>query len=518
MSETKAVVYKVDSGTVTVGGEQIPVASFALYLSHNGIPMLRVVADPIHKVGDKSEPATKATLDLFVTRWKTLQKAAERRDSQREATFDFKMTSDAGDVQSLKLEKWILTGAGFAGLSASGSLQLELDIQHPIRTIAESTINLFGFASYLSLDISQLKESKPANLFKGLQQTLKMYSDAAKKKIQGLASDPQYAIVAQRFSEMVTAFPQYLKWSGQGSWPDVPFAAVGWDKYTACALWDYVFGVENVTLWDWLSHTICSEWSCSIIPDYWEKQLPLCPYKPWAEPEVTVTDLDLADITLPPCDPTPCWGAYTLTAPLNAEAYTSFQFNDVTKTVACGVAVWTEATAVPGALKMFNIPAWATMLGRFAAGERGGTSETQQRGARALTEYNAFQANEGLGTPNVAEMKALIKALKSFAKQYFTEEYHRMYQVSLSCRCMLSTPGSSLPEKRVTAGHVYKLTAGGGSPVLRFFATHVVHVVDCVRKIASTQIVGNYLSEYGGPNLEAIKNGIAKNYLYEEDA
>ena len=521
-STAEDFLYNVEVCHIMIDGRTFPVSGFTLTLAHNGIPALRVTIDPMHEHGDPPEPAVKAAVALFVTRYNELQAITEDED-RRKTNFTFSARNQIGDEQSLYLTDWLLVGAGFGGVSASGALQLSLEVAHPLHGINESTVNFMGFKDTKPEGTSTIGAN---DLYDGIREALEYYKLVADNAVvRELRDNTDFRFMRERFDKMLQRYKDHLQWSNSSAkgWPDKPFESTTLMPYVKFGIWQYVWGVDNTTLWDWLVHTICGQYCVGIRPNYWDTKLELAPFEPWAEPIVTLFDTDIADFSLPPADPLPVCGVYSFLAADQISAYTVMQDKTALGKLLADAALWVE-DALPGAIRPFQAPSWAAALLHRAGAENGQQSFPDN--PRFDLPANALTSYTGIGATSTKSLEELRSATTLFCQEAFAEEFRRMFQIAVTCRLLLNTKSSPLDgaNGRVTPGYVFQLRSGtpdssevgtgGGPALLKFFATQIVHTVDCTSKTARTEIIGSYLRRSDGPNLRAITAGVAHNVLY----
>ena len=495
------LVYKVADGYVTVQGVgKIAVSSFMLIIQHNGIPTLRLNIVPrLYMPAKPSQDgyANIASLTDFIQAYDRLSQAAEDAD-KRVSSFYFKAISTGGDTQTLDLKDWLLTSVGYGGLSASGAMQLSLELCHPIKKINECAINFFGMVSQ-STEYTADKLEGLANLHAGLVKVLELYHASA-VRANNARNANAYTLMLARFVAAKDAFNKHLAWEGSVGWPWALFSQI--KTAIPKALWAYVWSISSTTLWDWLTGMILSDWFVSIRPTYWKDALTLEPSEPWRESRLSISSDDISDISLPPADPQNLSGAVARASNNLCSVYSSWNNPSVYADGTSGGACWVEPLSVGGALLPFELPGWYYNALHIFGAEQAGSFQSN-------TPANANTASATTAGVSATLLSFLPANLQSFAQEYFVQSYRRGFEISVTTRLLIQYGGA-----RPHAGYVHSLVTPDGGTLLSYFATRVIHVVDCVAKQAYTQITGAYIRRASGPTLKAIPGGQVGNTLY----
>jgi hypothetical protein len=515
--------YAMVEGYVRISGIIHPVSSFQLTLTHNGIPSLRLTIDPVHiGVGNVVSSATgdalPALVSKFIMKFRSLNALTEQRTG-REVEFVFKMVNNAGAVQALHLKKWLLVAVGYAGISASGSLQMNLDIQHPICKLAEGNIHMFANHADQKWDTNIL--SGASNVLSGIKTALAHYASFV--PVSG--SPAFFSELQDRTLELVDTLANHLVWEGNG-WPNAPFSTL----VTAIphALQAYVMNIQGRDPWGWLIQDVISDWYLSTRITYWKDTLTLTPYTPWEEPQITITDADVSDFSMPAVDSHPIAGVVNLTDGTLLTGYTALAWQSGASNIMSDGQDWIEPT-LPGMIDHLRLPEW--VRGMFGINNSTKARYTAYSPTAANPQHNIDMpltndtAVGGLGPVDASLLVEVKTAMRELCKQTFCQTYRQMTQIALRCRLMLNASGGV--EGHIAPGYVCAFASdpaaaeeaglrdgGTGGTLLRFFVTQVTHTVDCANKTASTSISGRYLRREGGPNLRAIVAGVAPNYVY----
>lgn len=522
----KKYAYSIIEGHVTIGGETHPVSSFRLNLTHNGIPSLRLNLDPVH-TGDGSSAsksdgdAFPAVLPAFLEKYNALGELIEAKQG-RECTFTFSMQSADGDNQELILKDWLLVGIGFHGASVAGALQLSLDLHHPVRKLSEGNIHMPGSDKDKEWHKSLLHTAD--NVYDAVIAALKHYMDTVPHEAPQLWQDE----LKERVGGMIEAMSDCLVWDDDAEgWPSAPFST----RLKDCipnAVAAYVASIQGVAPWNWLVQTFMSDWSVSMRTHYWTEKMILTPYTPWEEAKMTISDTDVSDFKLPSVDPAPIAGVMMLMDNQSMWNYTAGTWPSGMQKMLTDGSAHIENT-LPGPIHHVGVPRWVWQVPVDSNGSgssyTGGNYKNNGLNVSQLSNESDIKRGEA-NDAVITDLTETGKGLELFCKQQFTEIYRRGTGASLRCRLMLNAEGG-IDKQYITPGYVCQVEhdpdaaeeAGLSSvkdagTLVKFFVTHVAHVVDCDRHVAETVISGQYVHRDAGPKLKAIEEGVAANYLY----
>lgn len=514
--------------SVTILGKTVPVSSFSLTLTMSGIPKLMASIDPFHLVGATPQIAKAPGVDSFTATWRTLQ-AAIRNDEQRKVTFNFDARGTI-DHQAFTLTDWLLTGAGFSDVRASGYFMMTIELVHPLFAFQESTPHLVGSAVQGEIPFEAVKGD---DLLKSLSGAMRAYLSKFSKTSLGLeiAKDEDYIAgeksMVLAYAKMISALENHLKWDPTWTGPKFPVAPFSTSLVDVIpyGLVEYVKSMNSAGSWDWFVHTFCAHWFLCIVPSFYKKELYLRPIEPWQAPKMTIYDTEVSKLDLPATDPMPVKGVMGIASMPSVEGpitWSAFQESQVQTTQE---AMAHQEPSLTGSDLSLLLPSWIEGLLFYKAAKMAGLSAPTGDNILNVSfsvANNASDPTAGtLGTVYMEHTKALLKAAKVVARELFLENYRLHYQVSITSRLLIRSASSKLENNWVLPGYVMRLQAdknlpgSQGRPLLDFLVMQVVHSVDCMNRYASTQINGAYVHEAGEPNIKAIIKGIAPNVMYQ---
>ena len=546
VNDVQKQIYTVSEGYVQFGdGTQLPVSGFQLSLQQNGIPRINARVVPQQGKGAPSEgntDAISADLGIFIQLYYTLKGLLESQ-TNRVTKFNFQAQSVGGDKQGLALSGWILTGVGFPQISATGALDMAIEIQHPARLANESPIQMSGLrpAGFNAAGVQT-----GGNVLTGLQNALAQELVAVRSlspSQQYIPASPDtvtgFRTLLQRFSDAVASFRSNFQWK------PIPTAVTGYPTATAIGatnftdrfhsiLWRQAEAVESRTVWDWFSCGMISDWYLSIMPTFSQTALTVMPFAPWAPPMVNLDETNVLQFSNPPGQTLLLAGTMMN---LNHPVITG---SDVIADNAKALESWADQCVmhvepnVFGTILNVATPQWWNMMLLESASE---TSPTSVYHSGANGDVSASNVNgDTAATQTTVDANMMLPALAKWAtsicEEAFIERYQRDVRISLTCRLMITDASSStLDGGFVLPGCVYSLKAGADGTLLRFYCTEVTHIVDCTTRQASTTISGGYVRQVssGGSaattgvapsgsgsnaNLIAIPSGVAYNILY----
>lgn len=531
MADIQKDVYCIDECYLETQNGKAPVSAFTFSLPHNGIPTLVARIDPYHGITTRGGGQAPRTPEPELVSFETLiERYQQIRDyisdkQRRKMGFFFDLRADGDNIinQKLDLKNWICTETGFTS-NSNGGLQLSVTLKHPVYQLTETTSNFFGIGV---TDTSSLSTTSVmgADVHDGIYKCMTAYH----KLMSTYAVAPLQA--NQAFKDMLASYEEaagfvndHLDWDGKKEpWPYHPAALKPFKKEIQYSMWDYVTGTSDATIWSWLINTICNEYGVQIIPDFWEDKLPMRPNQPWKDFQVELLDVNVIDMELPAADGMPTKGIYAFhnNVPETASG-TFFQENESMRQQKQDALVHSEDA--PGLYYALQMPNWIESLDEYYSAVNSGEAETAQMGPRSNIPSASYFSDPNLGKHDKVVSIDKIKAYTELCKQQFTEFYRRMMQISVTCNLSIQYEESKLTDNYVTSGYNFRLSSdpsywdedAGASvgSLLDFFATNVVHVVDCINLQAFTRITGSYVHNPDKPEFDTIKQGLAENFLY----
>ena len=531
VSDAEKQVYMVDDCYVIVNGIKYPVSGFTLILQHNMWPTLLVTMDPYHeytnKTTGKNLDAVIASLAMFTATFSGAQKVI-LDTTKRKSTFYCRVLNSSGSKQELKLNDWLLTGAGITG-EARGGFQIELCLEHPLRAINESTINFYGIAYDLTQDTGINDYAGIANVLVGLDTAMAKMITALEGTTPPDNLAEMYTLVKARYSFLREAISNNLRWGaeeGTTGWPYAPFG--GLEDHVRFSIFPMVTRINNSTGWGWFAREILSGYSLSIVPTFWDTTLAVVPFEPWGPTQITIYDTDISQIQLPSTDSAPVCGVLLALEHDDLSNFAMLKVQTEVKGLFSEGVAWMEA-GLPGGIPQITKPSWLGLMLKTSAGQQ--TDVHTDDGSTTQTAAGTPAAEAGESEPADDKVTQLRDGYISVAKEFFLEYFRQGYEIALNCRFMLSHHGNAFGSDYLVPGCVCEIivdpantTAGsagsnteagqGAQQTLRFFATKIVHKFSRQDNIASTTISGQYLRDGSSVNLKAIPNGVGHNPLY----
>jgi hypothetical protein len=515
------------------------VSSALILLRENSIPTIRLSVDPAHTAGEKATDAKITGLgELLAAHSKLSNLAAERAT----ATFSVTILDEKDKVfGKLELSDWIVTSAGVGQAAAVGAFSVQVEIQHPITKIDAAGINLGNLRKTFDLrnqglnteDIVSALVSVIGNVVEGKVEEL-IVNDLACGAPDDITVELE--LYNQRLEDAAQAMSEHLEYSAEEAfectYTNWPLQSLCLDtdealRIMASTLYGYVLGVNDVNLWETLVHSICDQWSLTVIPTYWEATLKLAPYTPWGYYQIKLRDYDISVLNFPAADPAPIGGiGMHVLDPGSGADYTTFQSH-----LSDGVSLTTVIPYLPegtkndeskerGRIVMLELPGWLRALKTKKASAGGkntaptaadkkGLVKTPAEGTTAMRPASADGTQYSLGTDQY------LGAAYHCAHQAFLSMYRSGVQLTISTRLLLTTEFSLVGTDNnrngyITPGYVCRIEgppAGTEDPeasglgyvgVFDFYITDVVHTIDFQNGAAGTQISGRYVRPPGG--------------------
>ena len=502
-SKSSQSVYTFSDVSLVVGARKCLVSSGVIQLMENAIPTATFPIDPVHTPSQPTNVATAPTL-ADISQWHDYySKLAVLRTP---CTFTAKVTSVGGDIQSINLKDWILTGAGIKSASAGGSMSLELELQHPICLCQDASLAMpyVPFAEIFTADSSanytDLVDAI-ANIALNYS-TAKLSASLKDTSIGGCSSDvgvlqPLQAVtfLQSKLAGAARDFMANIEWlNPSAGWPlqTCLAAYIGAVKYT---LIEYFTTGRTNNLWELLIRTIVPDFMVSVVPSITGK-LGLQPFQPWLKPNITLIDEDITSLTFPGTDPAPVVGVTVADMQLsNTRIYypnRMREYSEVGVTFAPLVVIQAPAS-YRGTILQMNIPSWLVAAqNRAASGEGVNSSAAQLSKKGCFTSpadivAGARAPSQNSGSSNSAPSALWTSAAFAYAKACFYQTFRQSVQVGVQTRFMIKSGAVNyIPCQSCSVVSV------NGKVAFDFYITSVVHSFSCADGSAGTEIAGTH--------------------------
>lgn len=541
-----AVLLKPVDGYLNVAGRFYHVCGAVIKLDHNGIPTAVVSVDPLHSSDSADDfsaatsaaavaipTATRTDVNALLDTYNAIHNLAnDRQERYCRLVINFIGRGEANASQSLDLDGWIVEGAGIS--MRFGSMSVDVSISHPASVLEEDALFAHGSVKRATAALAAVEAAD--NVLAGAVAALTAINNTAEN------TDAEHvAVVRQRAIRLLEAMANLLVYDEAApKWPEKPLIEIRLPTVgIKRALAKYVASAHGATPWSWLSTGLFGDWGLSLRQTYWLDTLTVTPYRPWESPSISIRQADVASVQYPPGSAYSICGCYADTSSSNmpSGAFSTLADAIMKRRGSGGI----HLEQVIGKLMRIGVPTWfsdAVMTARDILDTAYGGILGAASGSRAA------EADPAINTD---------AAVSLMCRQAFSVIYRRDTQVVLNCRLMLNCAGGIagryiapgwvaqvVPEAAVASsgfGSIVRDGLGsGGAPEVNslsdstasvssepghgicFFVTQVTHTIDCNAATASTAIGGAYVHSPGNPNLLAIQDGIAPNYLYDDTA
>lgn len=525
-SSQTVYVPKTVALTLSPGSVKPPVSMVKISLSENQLPVIHLLVDPAHEQGQPPVPAMKPTL-ADIKKWlDKLQEIAANPDSR--AQLDIELVSGTGEQgQTLKLSDWLVTAAGMTGVSATGQLGLEVEIQHPVGILDRAPANISNLLSVpLSWDSFSYK-----NPVDGLSKAYATWAAAERVPPTSIAGacggvgtdgNAVLASTIKGLKESAQDIPKYLQWTT--SWPgnapgyiDFPFASsclAAELPSLQYALTAYASQFGDPSIWSALVGLVAPEWQFTVVPTYWATQLQVMPYSPWAAPSITIYSDEIATLSFPGVDPATVGGVRMPLSPSEESiGYTLTGASDAHETQQLASEVvylppLAQSKGVNGRIIKFNPPSWLLSVAQASVAAAGASTEPgAHEGYDALdTTENidaAAEAPSGAADGGLESAGKIMGALYGVAHQVFLSQFRSGVEASILTPLRIQAKGSKWPGGYVTPGCVLRVMSGPpGGALFDMYLVTVEHILDVANATASTVFTGRYCRpEQGFPGI-----------------
>lgn len=529
VQQSKSVqnVYTFRNVYVDVGGTKYPVSSAMLQLAENTIPTLRLAIDPHVLTASTAEASSPQLAELATlnTRFANLAVALTK------CTFNAEILKMDKLEQLVNLKDWILTGAGLSTVAATGSMGLELELQHPICMCQYSVLSI-PFVSYLS-KYTPAELAQSPNIVSCIFQIL---STAAKINMvgnttqsiagdcgggQSVAPKDALAFLKKQMAAASTAMYDNLEWAAadySSAWPLSKCLASYIDKIKYSLVSYFNMGATN-NLWELLARRITADWSTSIMPVL-NGKLKMRPYSPWLKPTMKVYDEDITLIQMPGVDPDPITGVTVADVQyVNSTAFFDVQpskyvgFTQAGVTYAPPALMSAPAGSFRGSIKQMELPGWLAAAQNAQAGSDTSSAMFANTGTPSNTGHGAKVTANPQASSDKSKSALWTGAAFAYAKACFYTFFRQGVQVGLKTRLMVQSAGGVVVNgsRYILPCSVCSVMSSPSTVVFDFYVTSVVHSFDCAAGTAGTEIAGMYARPSGG--FKVMPDG-SKNPLY----
>ena len=517
-------VYTARKAVLSVAGASYDVMSLDLNLELGAIPEVIVGIAP-NAAGSAGTNIHSLSLSDVCS---TLNKLIKASDGLARGTvgvqldmFDASRESGKGRSDScwIKLDNWILKGAGIDNVSTTSGFTMTCTLAHPALELCMDggfftnvgcSLNLAD-ASMQATNIVEAGEKAYQCLYNAINANpLSRISDEVPISPSGMSSVAILAEVVKRLGNVSGKIRKYLKWNALGM-SNLPLGDVLTQqqlyslKYLMCMSWLGNDGGSEHSVWDSFM-SLASSMGCVLVPQYDEEQLTVCPRFPWADPSVEISEDDTYSILFPGTDPSPLFGVCSSPSVIggnndrmNSYFITAGEQNEM-GAAATSLAFVPSSSDKNGVFMTVTIPPWLDAVTSFGAGfgDQRNTSGDWSRGAPPKEEKPAGDSTQ-LKARNSAEMKYLSAV--------FCNQYKLMMQARVNCRFMPKLGGRTLFPGRVAA-----VKTQSGDTLFEGYVTTVTHHVSMPLGRASTNIMMNHCRPAGGYDIT--KGYGKKNPLY----
>lgn len=505
-----STIYTFKNVWVSVDDLKYPVASVTVILQENAIPMLRLIVDPAHKYGDPSD-AMVADLQSASMWLEKLLLAAEKKTDKTEFNLEmFTSDKDGNQIkeQSLNLTGWVLNSAGLMGVSASGGFTLGLELLHPIAKLQYSGLNIGSIFGTTNITNPIAGD----DIISGLVDALNVYSEAIEASddappeistfcsFSGVSADEFVETFKQNLITSGTILETHLKWDTSfttGGYRNWPLDCLSKEAAIKNSLLSYVMsGLKDTNVWELLARNICPEWYVSITPTYWDPQLVLAPFTPWATPKIIFNSDVIADITFPSSDPNPLSGVWiSYSRPGVQPDYTWFiNSQTLDKAAFSGVGYMTKNPN--GQIMMGGAPSWYSDAIISDAGSSGNDATWFEDNDSMKTPANISIdpiINIQTANPGSDVEDSLVRSgIAAIAEQTFLTRHRQESQIVIKCPLLITYKNSKVPGNYVIPGVSAAAKDEGGGDIVAFHIIGVAHNINCMNNSAGTEINGVY--------------------------
>ena len=507
-------VYKVSDVKFTAEGAEYPVSGIRLSCVDNGIPTATVTLSPF------SDDATKADLAPMIDKYNTLNALSGGRKS---ATLTATLKSES-DTQEIKLEGWALLYAGLRDMSADGSFQVYVVMQHPIVRANLSAMclqNLYNNQAGVSSAMDGATNLLEA-VFAAIDDYLVArdpgsgsgpigganvdYSD----NLEGTTREVDAASYGVAVAALGFVRTQ-LKWDVAGS----GFACQSQIDIIAEHIKEYLgraVSAEGQSILEAVRSTLGAFMLC-VKPKFDSEKIAVTAFEPWVKPTLTIYDDQTSSIDIPPVTDAPVSGVMVVGPTLRITDTTTFtadapdpasddqgEYGKIDQGVIGG---YTDlAKALGGDVRQVALPEWLSI---YYENSLKGTPVYTRTGLNG--EPTSPSSPDALAAYNETR-ETMQPAVKAHAHDMFWQMFRAQVGISLGLRFMMTSEGGPL-----VPGVCATLKTRSGGELFQFYITSVEHTLDAMAGTASSRVEGAYLrgkaaSGGGAEAVGGLVNGI----------
>jgi hypothetical protein len=479
-----------DNITVTIDGDDYPVAAVEMIATHNAIPYFVLVIDGKPVSGSDTGSIRKPDLAEIQEVRASLSKYIY--DYEQPVSFKLQEGNLNGVTQTMEVKEWIISGVGSTQMGASGGYAISITVSHPLIMADVTHTNLFN-----AKDVKEpAKIDGGSNIKDKVVKTLEKYLETVGSDVLSVKGieKADWEKLKGRVKRAVSALDDKLEWNNKGG-DDLPFfkgseidLTEKLSKYFDTAIWHEVFKATegNHSPLNTIKAFTQGLYGVGMDGGFNDKPVMLSPEVPWGLATATIYDDEIAQISLPAIDDLPLAGLVIPYpskkdgATWDVEAPGPDGENEKRKD-SCAFYIDPALEGQVGAIPYDSLPGWLLSYPEFAV-------QDYDRFDPADRKNYSIEAPISTGdTDDIAE--DFEKAAKVWALNRFREYFGVGKTCNISTKLNIGTEWSSI----YTGDNVEVKSRQTGKALFYFNVKAIKHIVSPSSSKAGTEYYGTHV-------------------------
>jgi len=486
-------IYGIDSFKFTVDDKEYPVSQVDMSTMDNGIPGIKLVIAAVKSVDSTTEAVT---IDKLIEYQNELQQKTGLTGTKTKLEFTI---SCPKDKQTIKLENWVLAGAGIDPAGSGGMISATVSLLHPIYNANKATLTLYNYDnSVRSPDPSKIKGNDViTSCFDAMKKYIKQKTPGKAKTRTATQAVNKNTI--KNVEDALTVLEDNVVWYGEtGS--GFPFGTATMKKVTKWCLWSMIQldGASPYRAYDSVAGSFMLTRSGTFLDD----PIHVYPMSPWSKSIGHIYDSEVSNISLPAVDTNPVSGVlvkykggkdteFGYLPPgyiknVKGEGRTLVEGQN-------GAGIYLKyATALTGRILTPTLPMWISSSLKRGNPPKGPVITSINNGSGEKYDTAAEKLFN-------TSMRRFGTMANKWAEDVFWHHYRAGVGVAFNCRFMMTNPNVDTPDNFLRPGVCMTLRSSTtDDDLLQFYLYRVEHCLNVASGQAYTRLVGQYVRPIDG--------------------